>query len=66
MAVSKDGEMLVTAARSIKCWNLAQQTVIRTFTGHASLVVKLLMVSSMSGDNYVISAAQNDRLLNAW
>ncbi|XP_054284738.1 WD repeat-containing protein 43 [Macrosteles quadrilineatus] len=66
MAVTRDGEMLITAARSIKCWNVATQTVVKSFIGHASPVFRLLPVSSSTGDNYLISAAQNDRLLSAW
>ncbi|XP_046675247.1 WD repeat-containing protein 43 isoform X1 [Homalodisca vitripennis] len=66
MAVSPDGEMLITASRSIKWWSVEKRTVIRTFTGHATPVIRLAFLTSLSGDNYVISAAQKDRLVNAW
>lgn len=66
MAVAQDGETLVSASRSIKWWSVSKKSVVRTFTGHATPIFSLLLVSPTSGDNYVISAAQNDRLLNAW
>lgn len=66
MLVSSSGRTLLTASRSIKWWDVEKQTVIKIFTGHASPVFTMAYISVPSGDEYVISAAQNDRLLNAW
>lgn len=66
MLVSSNGRTLLTASRSIKWWDVEKQTVIKIFTGHVSPVFTMAYISVPSGDEYVISAAQNDRLLNAW
>lgn len=66
MQVSANGKSLLTASRDIKWWNVETRSLIRTFTGHASPVFSLTVVSLPSGDLYCVSAAQNDRLLNTW
>lgn len=66
MQVSHNGKTLLTASRNIKWWDVETQTVIKVFTGHVSPVFTMTYISVPSGDDYVISAAQNDRLLNAW
>lgn len=65
LAVSADGESLVSASRTIKWWSLADKRVVKTFTGHAAPVSHLAYVHS-AADTYVLSAANNDRLLSAW
>ncbi|KAI0215238.1 WD repeat-containing protein 43 [Lamellibrachia satsuma] len=70
-----DSHMLV-ASRSIKLWDLHRKEVVRTFTGHATEVFRMISVRHTleeAGDStaqvegtYFLSAAINDRLINAW
>ncbi|XP_076100373.1 WD repeat-containing protein 43-like [Mytilus galloprovincialis] len=63
---------LLTAGRSIKLWNVETKELLKTFTGHKTEIFRLLPLplsadASDSPENmYFLSAAQNDRIINAW
>ncbi|KAL4237474.1 WD repeat-containing protein 43 [Mactra antiquata] len=61
---------LLSAGRSINLWDINTKQVIQTFTGHSYEVFKMLHVPSQSGSSieksYFLSAAVNDRIVNAW
>ncbi|ESP04564.1 hypothetical protein LOTGIDRAFT_63496, partial [Lottia gigantea] len=67
---------LLSASRTIKLWNIdGKKELLKTFTGHATEVLRLLPIpigtssNSMNGetsDFYFLSAALNDRTVNAW
>lgn len=68
----QDDCTLVTAGRSIQCWDVETRTVKATFTGHTTDVNHLLPVCS-SGENsfrltngYFLSSADTDRCISAW
>ncbi|KAL8586305.1 hypothetical protein ACOMHN_058685 [Nucella lapillus] len=63
---------LLTADRAIKLWHLPTKKVVQKFTGHATEVFRLLPVPSsgaeggQSDGSYFVSAAANDKIVNAW
>lgn len=63
---------LLTAGRSIKLWDVETTELLKTFTGHKTEVFSLSPIhhtarSTESPENmYFISAARNDRTVNAW
>ncbi|XP_060593577.1 WD repeat-containing protein 43-like [Ruditapes philippinarum] len=62
-------EHLLSAGRSIKLWDLKTKQELKRFTGHATEVFKLLHVPTSPDsleNSYFLSAAANDRLVNAW
>ena len=63
----QDDSTLVTAGRSIQCWNVETRTIVATFAGHTTDVTHLLPVflpGAKSG--YFLSAADADRCISAW
>ncbi|KAL8586304.1 hypothetical protein ACOMHN_058684 [Nucella lapillus] len=65
-------DRLLTAGTAIKVWSLQTRKVIQKFTGHATEVFRLLPVPSsgaedgQSDGSYFVSAAANDKIINAW
>ncbi|KAH3852349.1 hypothetical protein DPMN_094855 [Dreissena polymorpha] len=61
---------LLSAGRTIKLWDLANKHLLKTFTGHATEVFRMVHIPGGVNDNvensYFLSAAMNDRLVNAW
>ncbi|KAK6177405.1 hypothetical protein SNE40_015512 [Patella caerulea] len=67
---------LLSASRSIKLWDIdGKKQLLKTFTGHATEVFRLIPIpfcangSAINGshtDFYFLSAALNDRTVNAW
>ncbi|XP_069117175.1 WD repeat-containing protein 43-like [Argopecten irradians] len=64
---------LLSAGRTIKLWNTQTHEMLKRFTGHSTEVFRLLPVPftmNFNGDSvdslYFLSAAVNDRILNAW
>ncbi|XP_076631945.1 WD repeat-containing protein 43 [Colletes latitarsis] len=66
LALSKDGESLLSGERIIKWWDLSTRQLVRTFTGHANQITCLCTLKMPSGSNYVISGACGDGCLNVW
>ncbi|XP_052770151.1 WD repeat-containing protein 43-like [Mya arenaria] len=59
---------LLSAGRTIKLWDLETRQILKTFTGHATEVFRLLHVpvGESIEKSYFLSEAINDRLVNAW
>ncbi|XP_060063671.1 WD repeat-containing protein 43-like [Ylistrum balloti] len=64
---------LLSAGRTIKLWNTQTHEMLKKFTGHATDVFRLIPVPfsmNLNGDSidslYFLSAAVNDRIVNAW
>ncbi|CAH1766430.1 1975_t:CDS:2 [Entrophospora sp. SA101] len=63
LAISHDGERLLSTNNDIKLWDLETKKVIKTFTGHASIITNIIF----SNDNKVcVSSAEHDRYINVW
>lgn len=67
VAVSPDGETLVTAKTEIKWWKICgeKQELLKTFNGHSTDVVSLKFVQ-ICGETCILSAAADNRFINAW
>uniref|UniRef100_T1IMG5 Small-subunit processome Utp12 domain-containing protein n=1 Tax=Strigamia maritima TaxID=126957 RepID=T1IMG5_STRMM len=62
-------QSLMSASRKIHWWDLDKHKTVRKFSGHATEVMQLLHVSypkDPPDSGYLISAAADDRYLNAW
>ncbi|XP_046371992.2 WD repeat-containing protein 43-like [Haliotis rufescens] len=66
---------LLTAGRSIKLWEIHTRQVLKSFTGHATEVFRLISVPligetppnpNSAEHSYFLSAARSDRVINAW
>lgn len=66
LAVSTDGNNLLSGERVVKWWDLNTKQLIRIFTGHANQVTCLHTIKMTSGNNYVISGAYGDGYLSVW
>lgn len=71
LEVSEDGSCLLTAARSIKLWNLETKQLLQRFTGHVNPVTSLMFVpvshtKKSSDDCYFLSSAEEDQIVSAW
>ncbi|XP_034244251.1 WD repeat-containing protein 43 [Thrips palmi] len=66
--VCPDGSRVLSASRSIKLWDATKHVLLRTFTGHATLVLSLTFVPkpASNGDYYFLSTAKGDRYINVW
>lgn len=67
LAVSPDGKSLVAAKTEIKWWDISgeKEVLRKTFNGHATDVVILNFVE-ICGESCILSAATDDRFINAW
>jgi WD40 repeat protein len=67
LAMLQDGVTLVSAGRSIHCWNVETRSVVATFSGHTTNVSHLVPVS-LPGEKggYFLTAAESDRCISAW
>ncbi|XP_063919730.1 WD repeat-containing protein 43 isoform X2 [Zophobas morio] len=63
-----DSDRLLTASKCIKLWSINSQEVIKTYTGHSSLITLLHYIHPVrsTSDAYVISGSKGDRLLSCW
>ncbi|XP_054707901.1 WD repeat-containing protein 43-like [Uloborus diversus] len=61
-----DDSNLLSSSHSIKWWDTKQKVVIKSFIGHATEVFRMLPVKSEKSGNYFLSAAIDDRIINAW
>ena len=60
-----DDTTLVTAGRSIQCWNVETCSIVATFSGHATNINQLVPVwGTKSG--YFLTSAESDRCISAW
>lgn len=63
----QDDNTLVTAGRSIQCWNVESRSIVATFAGHTTDVNHLLPVHlSGAKSGYFLSSADADRCISAW
>lgn len=63
----QDDITLVTAGRSIQCWNVENRSIVATFAGHTTDVNHLLAVQLPGAKSgYFLSAADADRCISAW
>lgn len=61
----RNGQQIVTASKDIKVWDGESHQLLHTFTGHSSNVI--IMKSFEYGEeNFILSAAKNDRNLSLW
>ncbi|EIE79022.1 hypothetical protein G6F46_003686 [Rhizopus delemar] len=63
LKLSHDETKLATAGHTITLWDLTTRTVIKKFTGHASMVKELAFSPQ---DDLLISSAEDDRYINVW
>lgn len=63
-----DCNNLLSASHLIKWWNIKKKTVLKTFMGHASEVIRLIPLKNDDKfeNSYFLSAAVGDRVINAW
>ncbi|XP_006816305.1 WD repeat-containing protein 43-like [Saccoglossus kowalevskii] len=82
ISICPGGTVMLSAARTIKVWNLKNKELLKRYTGHASPVSQINCVPmatrtiSISNDEddalhdvnglYFLSTAVHDRVLNAW
>ncbi|XP_033097150.1 WD repeat-containing protein 43-like [Anneissia japonica] len=80
MCISPCGKIIISAGRTIQVWDLETKEVLKKFTGHASSVSSLKMVSLNNTTNddddtsvlesvdgcYFMSMAVGDRIINVW
>ncbi|XP_071963272.1 WD repeat-containing protein 43-like [Antedon mediterranea] len=80
ICISPCGNIIISAGRTIQVWDVQSKVVLKKFTGHASSVNSLQMVSysnrSIDEDDmsvlesvdgcYFISTAVGDRIVNVW
>lgn len=67
VAVSPDGKSLVTAKTEIKWWDISEEkeALKKTFNGHSTDVLSLNFVQ-ICGETCILSAATDNRFINAW
>ncbi|KAG1218733.1 hypothetical protein G6F35_008085 [Rhizopus arrhizus] len=63
LKLSHDETKLATAGHTITLWDLTTHTVIKKFTGHASMVKELAFSPQ---DDLLVSSAEDDRYINVW
>ncbi|KAG1139879.1 hypothetical protein G6F37_008913 [Rhizopus arrhizus] len=63
LKLSHDEAKLATAGHTITLWDLTTHTVIKKFTGHASMVKELAFSPE---DDLLVSSAEDDRYINVW
>ncbi|CAL1265776.1 unnamed protein product [Larinioides sclopetarius] len=63
-----DENHLLSAGNSIQLWDIKQKSVIKTFEGHSTEIRHLLLLCTRdkSQNEYFLSAALGDRVINAW
>jgi WD40 repeat protein len=54
---------LLSSSKTITVWDLDTKTKVRSLTGHSSDILKMIFLSH---NNTFVSAALNDRIINAW
>jgi WD40 repeat protein len=58
---------LISSSKTITIWDLNSKSKLKTLTGHSNDIFTLeFLNNSPSTTHYFISAARNDRILNAW
>lgn len=55
--------MLLTAGHSMKLWDLETRDIIKSFTGHASVITNVVFSAN---DKFLASTAEQDRFINLW
>lgn len=67
ISTDSTSKYLISSSKTITIWDLNSKSKLKTLTGHSNDIFKLAFLNkSSSPTNYFISAAKNDRILNAW
>ncbi|GBM73312.1 WD repeat-containing protein 43 [Araneus ventricosus] len=63
-----DENRLLSAGNSVQLWDIKQKSVIKSFEGHSTEIHRLLLLPTRgkSLNEYFLSAALGDRVINAW
>lgn len=65
ICVIRSGQLIVTASKEIKVWDGESHQLLHTFTGHSSNTL-ILKSFEYGEENFILSAAKNDRNLSLW
>lgn len=65
LALTLDKKKLITASRQIKLWTIKTNECKQTYTGHASSV-QFLKVVTFKDAEYLISGSKQNRVLSMW
>lgn len=73
IALSPGGDVLLSAGKLIKMWDLQTKDLLQTFNGHSSSVSMLDFTMFKQGTSqldvdgrYFLSGSTNDRIINVW
>jgi WD40 repeat protein len=67
ISTDSTSKYLISSSKTITIWDLNQKSKLKTLTGHSNDIFKLAFLNKTSSlTHYFISAARNDRILNAW
>ena len=53
----------ISSSKTITVWDLETKTKFRSLTGHSNDILKMIFLPQ---NNMFVSAALNDRIINAW
>ncbi|CAG8504930.1 17660_t:CDS:2, partial [Racocetra persica] len=63
ITLSHDETKLLSAGHTIKLWDLRSKQVLKSFTGHVSIITNIMFSTS---DDLCVSTAEHDRFINIW
>ncbi|CAG8603059.1 24388_t:CDS:2 [Gigaspora rosea] len=63
ITLSHDETKLLSAGHTIKLWDLRLKQVLKSFTGHVSIITNIMFSVS---DDICVSTAEHDRFINIW
>ncbi|CAG8743528.1 10843_t:CDS:2, partial [Cetraspora pellucida] len=63
ITLSHDETKLLSAGHTIKLWDLRSKQVLKSFTGHVSIITNIMFSAS---DDFCVSTAEHDRFINIW
>lgn len=67
ISIDPTNQYIICSSKTITIWDLKTKTKVKTLTGHSNDIFELEFVAQNNkGLQYFFSAAQNDRILNAW
>lgn len=62
-----DRNQILTAAKSIKLWDVSTKQTVKSFTGHSYEVILLSYIAPKeNSSSYFLCASKGDRLLTCW
>lgn len=57
---------LLTAAKTIKLWNINTQQLLKTYVGHNDNITSMEYISTQSSGCYCLTGAKSGRILSCW